>query len=772
VGEEEIDREVQTRGRPPGRRVMIEPQTAPDAFDTPHAVDPVADAIDAPPFLWALGAGLVAFALYAITLAPTTAFWDTSEYIATAHTLGIPHPPGNPFFLAVAKVWSLLLAPTGLSVAVRINLFAAATSAAATGFFYLLAHRVLVGVFQEARLARVGALASSMIGATAFTVWNQSNVNEKVYTLSVMIIAIVSWLSVRWYDRSEEPGSERYVLWALFLLAIGSTSHMMSVLPAPAFGLLILLARPWRLLTPAFLGRAVVLVALGLSFNFFLPIRADLDPVINEGDPACASMGEAAASIFSRGKVGCPALNSTLTREQYQTPPVWERKAPFSAQIATFMQYFEWQWARGLDPSELPASSRAPFTILFLALGFAGLYAAWSTDRTLFVYLAVLAGTLTVGLVVYLNFKHGYSLHAELDQGQREVRERDYFYVATFSYWGCLAGIGLAWTWHVVAQALGGGLGRYRQAAPVLLLALIPLGLNWSWATRSGDYAARDWAYDLLMSVEPYAVLFTNGDNDTFPLWYVQEVEGVRKDVTVIVGQYLFTTWYPKQLQELTLPGSQRPFDATLAPGLHADRPPPNRSLTTIDPQILDQVSAIRLPEDLTVAFPKLAVTYPAGMVLDRSQQIALRIINDSALERPIYFSSSGGMMTQLGLERWGVRHGLTTKLELRNLETDPHDGMLQGSPEYGGTWFALEKSFKLYEEIYEYRGLRDRDIWADRSTTMMPFQYYVMALQLSDIAALSGRSPELVQRLRDDAEAFQLVAAGGLRGAPEVETP
>ena len=187
---------------------------------------------------------------------------------------------------------------------------------------------------------------------------------------------------------------------------------------------------------------------------------------------------------------------------------------------------------------------------------------------------------------------------------------------------------------------------------------------------------------------------------------------------------------------------------------------------------MLDQVTAIRLPEDVTVAFPKLAVTYPAGMVLDRSQQIALRIINDSALERPIYFSSSGGLMTQLGLERWGVRHGLTTKLELRNLETDLHEGMIQGSPEYGATWFDLEKSLKLYDEIYQYRGLRDRDIWADRSTTMMPFQYYVMALQLSDVATLDGRSPELVQRLRADAEAFQLVAAGGPLGAPGVETP
>ena len=172
--------------------------------------------------------------------------------------------------------------------------------------------------------------------------------------------------------------------------------------------------------------------------------------------------------------------------------------------------------------------------------------------------------------------------------------------------------------------------------------------LNWPWATRSGDYAARDWAYDLLMSVEPYGVLFTNGDNDTFPLWYLQEVEGVRQDVTVIVGQYLFTSWYPRQLQELTLPGRQRPFDAALAPNLYEDRAAPTTSLTTIDPDVLEEVSSIRLPEDVTVAFPKLAVTYPSGMVLDRSEQIALRIINDSALERPIYFSSAGGMMLSL----------------------------------------------------------------------------------------------------------------------------
>jgi hypothetical protein len=724
-----------------------------------------------PPWGAAALAAFAALTLYVLTLAPTTAFWDTSEYIATAHIVGIPHPPGNALFVFVAKVWSLLLAPTGLSVAVRINLLAAATSAAATGLFYLVAWRALLGFFPSERLARWGAGASALIGATAFTVWNQSNVNEKVYTVSVLIIALVSWLAVRWRDTRHSEGSERLLLWIVFLLALGSTNHLMSVLPGPAVAVLVLLSQPWRLLRPAFLGRAILLVLLGLSFNFVLPVRAAQDPVVNEGDPVCASVSGAAVAIYTHGRAGCPALGASLTREQYQTPPVTQRKAPFSAQMGTWLQYFEWQWARGLDPSELPSPARIPFTLLFTGLGLVGLVAAWRTDRVLFAYLAVLASTLTVALVFYLNFRHGYSLHAALDQGQREVRERDYFFVAGFLLWGCLAGIGLAWTWHTVAKALGGEGPRYRVTSPILAVALIPLALNWSWASRSGDYAARDWAYDLLMSVEPYAVLFTNGDNDTFPLWYLQEVEGIRQDVTVVVGQYLYTSWYPRQLQELTLLENQRRFDPALAPGLYADRAPPRGPVLRLSEDVLDRVGTVRLPNDMTVAFPKLAVTYPSGMVLDRAQQLAIRMINDAVLERPIYFSSSAGIMRDLGLDRWGVRHGLTTKLEIRNLDTDLHDGLVRGSPEYGGVWFDLDHSMRLYDEVYEFRGLRDRPIWQDRSTSMMPWQYYLLALLLSNAVTVDGGDTAVVERLLDDSAAFQLVAQGGARGRPaEIE--
>jgi len=743
-----------------------------EADDTQPAPAETPD-FERPPYGSAVSAALAVWLLYLITLAPTTAFWDTSEYIATAHILGIPHPPGNPLFVLGAKVWTLLLAPLGLPVAVRVNLLAATTSAVASGFFYLVAHRVLRGLRAEGGFARVGAAVAALVGATAFTVWNQSTVNEKVYTVSVAIIAAVSWLAVLWHDRKQEPGGARYLLWAVFLLAIGSTNHPMSLLPGPALAVFVLVSGARPLVTVPVLARAGLLVVLGLSVNFVLPVRAALDPRINEGEPTCASFGGAAVSVYERvlpgparalaaGLPRCQALSDNLARVQYQTPPVTERKAPFAVQLEMYWQYFDWQWSRGLDPSELPSPARLPVTVLFLVLGAAGLLATWRSDRAVFSYLVVLTGTLTAGLVVYLNFKHGYSLSPDVtDPGQHEVRERDYFYVAGFLLWGCLAGIGLAWMWNVLARPVGTARG-YVIAAPVLLLALTPLALNWRWASRAGDYAARDWAYDLLMSVEPYGVLFTNGDNDTFPLWYLQEVEGIRGDVTVIVGQYLLTDWYPRQLQRHTQPGSQRLFDATLVPGLYEDRPPPRYPITRMPPDEILEVNSARLGEDMIVPFPELAVTYPAGTVLTRGQLLALRIIHDSIAERPIYFAADGGMLSELGLRPWGVRHGLATKLDPRGPAAMARETLVQGTEPYGSAWFDLDRSLELWGRVYMYRGIRDRPIWPDRATLNIPAQYYAMSLLLADAATVAGMDAATIARLQEDALAFQAVAGGG----------
>ena len=720
-----------------------------------------------PPYGSALIVSGVIFLLYAVTLAPTTAFWDASEYIATAYILGIPHPPGNPLFVAMAKVWTLLLEPTGLSIAQRVNLFAGFTSALASGFLFLIAHRVLAGVVRKEWVASAGAAAATVIGGTAYTVWNQSTVNEKVYTLSVLVIAAVSWLAVRWVDRRDEPGSERLLLGAGYMIVLGNANHLMSVLPAASLILLVLLTKPAVLLERGLWMRAVPLILIGLSFNMVLPVRAAERPVINEGDPVCESVAGAVVSAYTLGKAGCPELAGVLSREQYAKPPVTERMAPFSHQLLNWFQYFDWQWARRADPSELPGNARLPFTLLFGMLGLVGLLAVFEADRRIFAYLGTLAFVLTVGLVFYLNFKFGYSLAPEvINRDFHEVRERDYFFIAGFLLWGVLAGIGLTWAWDKVASATTSA-RAHLLTAPVLLVALIPLYMNGSWASRSGDYAARSWAYDLLMSAEPYGIIFTNGDNDTFPLWYLQEVEGIRKDVTVIVGMYLNTTWYPKQLQELTTPGQQRPFDEEVAGDLYPIVSEPTHPILQSSPEQMDAVGSGRIDRDLVVPFPGLAISYPAGTVLNRVQRMALSIIHDSIDERPIYFATSNGLMLELGLDQFAVRQGLISKLELRPMEGPHPAGFIHGSPEMGGEWFDFERSMKLYDEVYDFRGLRDRDVWFDRATLNIPWHYYAMAMQLSDVAEKQGAPATKVQALQSDAAAFMVTAEGGFLGTP-----
>jgi hypothetical protein len=544
----------------------------------------------------------------------------------------------------------------------------------------------------------------------------------------------------------------------------------MSVLPLPALGLFVLLVAPSVLLNRQLWIRGVLLVVLGLSFNFVLPVRAAQDPVINEGDPTCESAVEAAVSIYSNGKAGCFNLSQVLTRFQYQKPPITQRQATFGFQLLNYFQYFDWQWARGMDPSELPGGGRLPVTLLFLGLGLWGLWLLLRGDRGAFFLLGGLALTVTVGLIFYLNFKYGYSLAPHIqDRNLHEVRERDYFFIASFGLWGVLAGLGLAGAWREVARKLT--VARpLLGASPLLLLAFLPLVANWSWASRAGDYATRDWAYNLLMSVEPYGVIFTNGDNDTFPLWYVQEVEGIRQDVTVVVGQYLYTPWYPRQLQELTSPGRQRPYLAEQGEGLYeAPASPPANPIISLPPEEMDAIMGGTSSRELTLPLGEVAVQYPAGTYLDRGDQLTLAMIIASAPERPIYFATPSGILGQLGLEPWAVRHGLAAKLIPRDLNGPQPPDLVLTSPAVGADWFDVRRSLKLLEEVYSYRGFQDRKVWTDRSTLNIPWYFYATAVQMSDaVGQWEEGTEEQIQRLQDWADQFAVTAQGGRLSLPE----
>ncbi|NIP81494.1 MAG: DUF2723 domain-containing protein, partial [Gemmatimonadetes bacterium] len=311
-----------------------------------------------PPYAAAALAGLGVFALYLATLAPTIGFWDSGEYATVAHVLGIPHPPGNPLFVLLGRGWETLLAPLGLPVAVRINLLSAALSAGAHGLWFLVVDRALAGWTGDRRLRWLAAGTAVLLSATAFTVWSQSNVNEKVYTVSLLTTALAVWLALRWRDR---PGEGR-LLGIVFLVALTATNHLMGVLVAPAVAVFVLAVDPRPVLRGRFWLRAVPLAAVALSVQLFLPLRAAQRPLVNEGAPACDSVAGAAAAVYTWGATGCDALSAVLRREQYPERRLLADPTDLSrprspglvaAQFLNWLQYFDWQWGRsmaGHDP--------------------------------------------------------------------------------------------------------------------------------------------------------------------------------------------------------------------------------------------------------------------------------------------------------------------------------------------------------------------------------------------------------------------------------------
>ena len=161
-----------------------------------------------------------------------------------------------------------------------------------------------------------------------------------------------------------------------------------------------------------------------------------------------------------------------------------------------------------------------------------------------------------MALVFYMNFKYGFSQYPDQPDLPREVRERDYFFMGSFSAYGVFVALGLGSLIQSVAELFRGRLGErgWVAATPMLSLALIPLFGNHLTASRAGERMARDFAVDILQSVEPYGILITAGDNDTFPLWYAQEVEGVRQDVTLANLSLMNTRWHLRQLRRRKTP--------------------------------------------------------------------------------------------------------------------------------------------------------------------------------------------------------------------------
>ena len=204
-----------------------------------------------------------------------------------------------------------------------------------------------------------------------------------------------------------------------------------------------------------------------------------------------------ATGCATRIGVGCTLSKATydrfmynFNRGQYGKPGLTDRQAPFVAQVEMWWLYFSWQWLR--DPFGNHPALQNMLATLFLLLGGLGGYVHWKRDRRSFSYFGPLMFMVTLALIYYMNFKYGSSQAPDLaDTVPREVRDRDYFYLWSFSALSVWIALGLVFVWETVAALIGSekirvgdetlDLPRRRSwllATPVLAIAIVPLFAN------------------------------------------------------------------------------------------------------------------------------------------------------------------------------------------------------------------------------------------------------------------------------------------------------
>lgn len=679
-------------------------------------------------YLAAAGISCGVFLLYLVTLSPSVAMWDAGEYIAAASALGIPHQPGNPMYVLIAHVAGLL--PLSETYAVRINVLAAFASAVVAGLWFLCGERVLRALVATTWLRFLAAGTGSVLGATAFTVWNQSVVMEKVYPLALVGLALASWLMILWFDARDQRAADRLLALMAYVCGLTYAIHPAGLLPVPAIALAALRHRPALIMRWKLVGVLAAAFFFGTTPFATLPIRAAHQPYVNVSAVSACEDGEIAATCTFSAETA-RRLKGTIEREQYGGNPVLQRRGPFTAQVGMFWLYFKWQWMR--DVAKTMATAQTALAAVMLMLGVFGVVAlrgpaAGSDSRkrkseladssahhpAYAWYFGALAITFTVALIFYLNFRYGFSQRPDLgDLVQREPRDRDYFFMWTFSLWGLLAAVGLA--------SVMRGFRAQLAAIALVGIGVLPLAANWDAASRTGQRFTADWARDILASLEPNAIIITNGDNDSFPLWYAQEVEKLRPDVTIALTPYLDMPWYARQLNQRSKIWNLSDDQLDTIPDLYEART-----------QVQFQHGAI----DATIA---------PGF-LTRGQLLVLQAIKDSFPSRPIYFSV-GGYGRRLGLDPYIKRVGLVEKLQ-----TGPvaEGGDTVRTP---SGFLDVPRSLELWKTFRGARQVVREGKWIDEGSSQIPLYYAFIGQELAialDSLGRSGEAQEVLQLARE----------------------
>ncbi len=664
--------------------------------------------------------------VYLSTLAPTVAFWDSGEFITTSYTLGIPHPPGAPLYTLLGRIFSML--PFG-EIAFRVNLLSATAGIATVVLIYLCTVRLLsTWLDRENPVQRiailVGGVVASLSTAFSFSFWNNA-IEAEVYGLSMCITLLSVWAALRWDDAHKDHNSDRLLLFIAYLFGLGAGVHLQClltipgilillftdlmedrplkhqvlvvvgltlypflsvVLPAPVavlmtgaiiIGLLIL--RPaWR--NPQFWLLGIILGGLGFSTYIALFMRSGLNPIIDMNDPETWEN-----------------FKAFLGRQQYGIHFLFPRRAEpwafqFNIYIKYFLQQFPFfdgipaQFRRAVDVS-ISRYETIHYSLITLALGIGGAVYHLRQDWKRFASVFAMFALMGVGLVLYLNMP------------DPEPREREYIFVGAYTFFGIWMGIGaaglIAWA-HKNMPLL--------TFATAALMLFVPTGIliaNYHVHDRTGDFVPYDYAYNIMETCEENAILFTNGDNDTYPLWFLQGVEGVRNDIQIVNLSLIKTPWYIKQLKRLGI------------------------EIGLTDEQIDKWLTGLPWEDDrgMNVAgltleaadIPKAEYYIGSGSqtvrVIESHTWMIWKIIENNWENRSIYFAVTVPSINMAGLDPYLSMEGMAYKLVKTRA-----DGQ-----------FDEQKTKRNLLEVYRYTGVADSTVHKDPVARRLLSNYLIL---------------------------------------------
>ncbi|MCR5394109.1 MAG: DUF2723 domain-containing protein [Bacteroidales bacterium] len=396
------------------------------------------------------------------------------------------------------------------------------------------------------------------------------------------------------------------------------------------------------------------------------------------------------------------------------------------------------------DQSTLPSSiadnkGHNVFYMLPLLLGIIGL---------IYQALAGREGIQGFWVVFFLFFMTGLAIVIYLNQPPYQPRERDYAYAGSFYAFSIWVGMGVV----AIAALLRKVLKNPAIAGAVasLICVLVPIqmvGQTWDDHDRSNRYTARDFGRNYLSSLEPNAIIFTNGDNDTFPLWYAQEVEGYRTDCRVCNLSYLQTDWYINQMKSQAYESEPLPIElrrdqyahdklnfahlvdrVTEAPlhsamnFLYSDDPKfktlPNYGRVdylptkhfTID---IDTTQVLESPcinvYDSSELITKMTIDLSSKNYITKNEIAVLSMIDGisrTGWKRPIYFATTVGRDMHMGLDKYFRLCGLAYQIvPLANGGVSTPD---------------IDKSFDNLMHKFQWGNIQDTTIYLDENNRRM----------------------------------------------------